>query len=324
MDAARSGGGFTQVHVSGLPADCEDAVVEAALRRVVVAATRRRSAGFPATEDASREVAESAPADGVLAGDDAAGAASAEVTESAPGASKVAEIEASEVVPEQAEALAEDAAKEDSTVEESPAGAEEPVPQAAEGESAARREDAVPAADAVGQADQTGVAGTTSRSVDGEGENVFDDDALAEAFVSCVVVRQKDTGACKGYCFLTFASGSEADAALPVLDGAEFQGVQLQAQPSRPKERHARPSDPVEQLNDLRCRRQRYQAVSKRAQYGHLSVSGQTRSDKTLDGGHAARNEKGRLTGVSGTRGGKTKVLDEKSCKRNSGFARNF
>lgn len=129
------------------------------------------------------------------------------------------------------------------------------------------------------------------------------------AFVSCVVVRNKDTQECKGYCFLTFETAEQAEAAIAVLNaGVEIAGERVSAQLSKPKERHAKPKDPSQEIGDLRLRRARYQCVGKKAQYGHYDPEcGQ----KKVNHDRPERNSAGRENVIAGTRGGKPLVLDE-------------
>merc|ERR1712151_955971 len=97
-------------------------------------------------------------------------------------------------------------------------------------------------------------------------------------FLSCVVVRNKDTGACKGYCFLTFSSECEAAEAVVALSSdVEVAGCIVQVQPSRPKPKSVK-EGPKEDLHDLRIRRQRFQPVSLQAQRGHATCSDKTKN----------------------------------------------
>lgn len=100
------------------------------------------------------------------------------------------------------------------------------------------------------------------------------DSTFAKTFLTCTVLRNKETGACKGYCFLAFSSRSAAEAAMHTLNaGVEVAGAKVKAQISQPKERQAKPKDAGEDLHDLRLRRQRYQPPSKHAIRGHATCS---------------------------------------------------
>lgn len=220
--------GFTQVHVSGLPTDCEDDAVEAKLRHVLVDARRRAAA--------VQEVEPEANVDNVP--------------------DSVADVEA---MPAETEA---------------------------------------------------------------EGASSLD---FADAFVSCAVVRNKDTLACKGYCFLAFTSLAQAEAAVQTLNegvgaGVEVCGAQVEAQLSVPKAAKLKPEPakaPPKQ-RDLRIGRKRYPAVSKHAQYGHENVS----SGRDSGGGNTkTRNSAGRLQGVAGTRDGRPVDDDASKCSTRSGFS---
>lgn len=216
--------GFTQVHVSGLPADCEDDAVEAKLRQVL-----QDAHGRTATLEAKRGVS----ADG-------------------------------EVTPREADSATTEA-------------------EAERQKSASHCED--------------------------------------DVFVSCAVVRNKDTLACKGYCFLAFNTSAQAEAAVQTLNGGvEVAGAQVQAQLSIPKAAKLKP-DPAKtkqvELNDLRLRRKRYTGVSKHASYGHEGCS----SGRVEGGGNTkTRNSAGRLQGVAGTRDGRPVHDDASKCSSRSGF----
>lgn len=100
----------------------------------------------------------------------------------------------------------------------------------------------------------------------GEDSPIADEELrLLAAFVTCVVVRNKDTQECKGYCFLTFETASEAERAIDVLNsGVDIVGARVSAQISLPKERHAKPKDPSQDIGDLRLRRARYQCLARK------------------------------------------------------------
>jgi len=254
---------YVQVHVSGLEPDCEDATVDAALRRLIAAGPRLESPSAPGAGTLEVQTGIEEP------GAAATGVAPSEVRSDAD--------TGLEAKPQETESLTEAAAEADA-------------------------------------------------NTDVELAAIMQELAVQEAFVNCVVVRNKDTSECKGYCFLTFATPEQAEAAIAVLNaggGASVPGgPQLYAQLSKPKDRFAKAKDPNEALNDLKIRRTRYPAVSKKAQYGHFSHHRQNKADRSdIDGtlgGHAQRNSAGRITGVTGTRGGKPVVSDEKRCKSNT------
>lgn len=147
----------------------------------------------------------------------------------------------------------------------------------------------------------------------GEDSPIADEELrLLAAFVTCVVVRNKDTQECKGYCFLTFETASEAERAIDVLNsGVDIVGARVSAQISLPKERHAKPKDPSQDIGDLRLRRARYACVGKKAQYGHLDPSNGQKKYTPQEAERPDRNSAGRQNLLAGTRGGKPLVLDE-------------
>lgn len=139
-----------------------------------------------------------------------------------------------------------------------------------------------------------------------------DREAVHAAFLSCAVVRSKDTGECKGYCFLTFEVAAQAEAAIRVLNaGVEVAGAEVRAQLSRPKERHTKTVRPAEDLHDLRIHRQRYAGASKKKQHGHLSCSNKSST---------VTRWTGEINAAAGTRGGKPLVLDDSKSSSRSGF----
>eukprot|EP00929_Paragymnodinium_shiwhaense_P046688 TRINITY_DN23759_c0_g1_i1.p1 TRINITY_DN23759_c0_g1~~TRINITY_DN23759_c0_g1_i1.p1 ORF type:complete len:308 (+),score=112.97 TRINITY_DN23759_c0_g1_i1:51-974(+) len=281
---AHAGGGFLQVHVSGLPADCEDAEVETQLRQVI-AGTRRPCQRSPATqpEAAAEEAAPAEPPEEASAKDDtsssAVAAASAEAAAAATAAAGSAQMAESKTCGEDAQG------------EEEAADAEQKE-----------------------EADASAAPDAEVEAPAGNEDEVEAELREAAAFVSCVVVRHKDTAECKGYCFLTFLTGEEAEAAIVLLNaegGVEILGQPVQAQLSVPKDRKKQTKE--EELNDLRCRRQRYQAVGKKAQHGHF-----------CNGAGPGRNEAGRVTGITGTRGGnqlkEISRIEAQSGKSNTSF----
>jgi len=151
-----------------------------------------------------------------------------------------------------------------------------------------------------------------------EGPTQEDDGELRadEAFISCAVVRQKDSLQCKGYCFLTFENQARAEEAILTLNaGVEVAGSAVVAQLSQPKQRHGKPKDAVARGgqgdHDLRLRRKRYQPASKHAIYGHATCS---------DKSSTVVRTTGRVNYVGGTRGGKALILDDGRCSSRSGF----
>lgn len=237
--------GFTQVHVSGLPEDCDDDAVEERLTRILLEYRMLVSEG-----DAAH------PADAADAADAAAAAP--------------AEGERDNAVEDASETL-----------------------QALHAEVAVTAE--VPHA----QHDAT-----ISASFD-------------VAFVSCSVVRNKQTLACKGYCFLGFASREEALAAVECLNrGVEVAGCQVRAQLSAPKV-GKKPENEEEHISDLRLRRKRYGGISKHAGHGHQSAS----SGRNSAGENTkTRNASGRLQVAAGTRDGRVVKTDDSKCSSRSGI----
>jgi len=237
--------GFTQVHVSGLPADCDDETVETKLRQALLDSRRRRAAA--AADEATKVV----------------------------GTCEVAEPEACDAAAEEGKDLS------------------------------------TGTGSMLATADAAAEAGEASDDLADAGEGIF---------ISCAVVRHKDTLACKGYCFLSFKTLPDAEEAVQCLnEGVEVAGMEVKAQLSQPKaSKTKQPKAQAEQeLHDLRIGRRRYQCVSKRAQYGHLTVS-----SGRDEGGSATlrRNAHGRISGVAGTRGGKEVQFDDSKCSSRSGF----
>ncbi|CAE8686665.1 unnamed protein product, partial [Polarella glacialis] len=231
----------TKVHVSGLPADCEDDAVEAKLRQVLQDCVRRAAAAEAEFAASANQVADS-----------------------------VADVE---VLPEEA--------------------------------------DSATKAEAEAEVEAEADADMITESPDDD----------AEVFVSCAVVRNKDTLVCKGYCFLAFTSLVQAEEAVEFLNGGvEVAGVQVSAQLSFPKAAKTKQEKVVpqeEELHDLRLRRKRYQGTGKHAQYGHEAAS-----SGTVEGGGntKTRNSIGRLQGIAGTRDGRPVLLDDSKCSSRSGF----
>mmetsp|Transcript_21007 Transcript_21007/g.45783 ORF Transcript_21007/g.45783 Transcript_21007/m.45783 type:complete len:177 (-) Transcript_21007:15-545(-) len=98
--------------------------------------------------------------------------------------------------------------------------------------------------------------------------------ALAEAqeeelprpdnLLDCRVVRKKDTGECKGYCFLSFFRKTEAEDAIARLNaGASVAGAPIQAQLSQQQRPKSAAKAPGEELHDLRIGRRNFQSVRK-------------------------------------------------------------
>jgi RNA recognition motif-containing protein len=297
------GGGFTQVHVSGLLPDCDDAELEAALRRLLVDAKSRTSgssvtgAEAPAAETDALQGLPMPEAESPQAGTEDESHGTLVVAEVDADPRRDLEVQADE----KTSGIVSEGTVPADTRDREPADATGSDTEAAQEE---------PEEDAAGAEDEL---------------------ALLEAMVSCTVVRHKETFECKGYCFLTFASPEEAQAAILALNGASApRAPELSAQISQPKERFAPKKDPYEHLNDLRIRRQRYPGLSKKAQYGHFNNPGARKVD--ADGGESGppkRNAAGRLTGVSGTRSGnrggdrggnKGTLQHATDAKKNSGF----
>jgi len=143
------------------------------------------------------------------------------------------------------------------------------------------------------------------------------DDEQDEPFVTCVVVRNKETFACKGYCFLGFPSSESAEKAMMVLNsGVIVCGSTVQAQVSQPKDRFAKKTE--EDDHDLRLRRQRYQVGSKKKQHGHVTCSRNTITGKV---NVTIATNTGAMNAVVGTRGGKLEVFENDKKSTLSGFA---
>lgn len=80
------------------------------------------------------------------------------------------------------------------------------------------------------------------------------------------VMRDNNTGACRGYCFLSFLSLAQAEAAVSVVNdgGTHMAGSLLTAQLSAPKKQgNAKPKGVQEDLHDLQRRRKTYQSQPK-------------------------------------------------------------
>jgi len=260
VDIVMEADGFTQLHVSGLPADCEDADVEAALRR----ALSKRQLEGPSTSTESS------------IGGTAANAveAATDVDTKVTGECR----KTPEIVAEEAE---------ESQALQKPKEAEKPLETAAEEAGQLPRGTENTAA-SNGDSPQQEVV---QFSV--QGDAPFD----ADLFTSCVVVRNKDTNVCKGYCFLGFHSLKTAEEAMLVINaGVTVAGSQVQAQISQPKQKHAKKKESNDDLGDLRLRRQRYPAASKKAMRGHVTCS-DTSANVTA--------KTGRINASAGTRGGK-------------------
>jgi hypothetical protein len=301
MDAY--GSGHVQVHVSGLPAECVDTEVDATLRRIVSGTQPAQAASQPTAGVAAER-----------------GSTNAE-------AEVEASLEAARTEPEQQEEQTDRVAEQEDAVGSSMSSA---VLKAAEDGSGDRR----PAADEAEAEAAVGLVGVEANEVEEAAQEDAVDEATAienemkelAAFVSCAVVRSKDTLECKGYCFLTFENLAKAEAALELLNAevpVNVCGREVQAQLSRPKERRGGASAQKEEhMSDLRLRRALYQAVSKKAQYGHFDATAQKLADEAK-GGSCARNSAGRKVGITGTRGGyqlKDTQRQEDAFKRNSGF----
>jgi len=233
--------GFTQVHVSGLPPDCEDDAVEAKVRQVLSDSCQR-----------SEEIA-------------AAAAAAAEAQR--------------------------DTGAEDGDASAPPEAS--PTPSEPEW--------------AIDSGEAPKDVGSNFRA--------------ALLTMTCSVVRNKDTLECKGYCFVGFETLLAAEEAVWILNehGVEVAGGEVKAQLSQPKDAKIKQpkTKPEPELHDLRIRRQRYAAISKRAMYGHL-----TQSSGNDEGGAAnlKRNQAGRISGVAGTRTGKLAEYEDSKCSSRSGF----
>jgi len=264
--------GFRHLHVSGLPAECEDAEVEAALRSALLRPNR------PAGKEASP--AEEPASDGAEAPAGGDESKAADATDASQPTEKA----------EVAEARADDAsAPNDSTSEAKASGG-----YVAEDPPAAQTETAPDAAEEAAEA-----------SAEEEEEE--------DPFVTCTVVRNKDTGACKGYCFLGFPSLADAEKAKEVINkGTIVAGSQVTAEVSQPKERHAKPKDPDEIATDLRLRRCRYNMGSKKKRHGHVTCSDKSKNIATKTGA---------INALVGTRGEKQPVFDDAKVSSKSGFA---
>lgn len=277
---------FTQIHVSGLPSDCDDAEVEAALRKLCALARH------------------------------------------GPSGSSSSSTAAPPTAPEEAEALQtrpEQAIESDPSVSLSTAGEQRPDAQTCQAEQLAglsRDEPGQEAGEEAEGGDDGGTGGDEGEEQTeqaAEAEEAEDVSEYLDGYCGCVVVRDKNTGSCKGYCFLTVVVAEEANTIIDILnEGSEICGAQVTAQLSRPKERGPKveKKEVVEDLPDLRFRRKRYAAVGcKKAQMGHMSCSDKSKTmTKTT----------GRVDAIAGTRGGKPLVLDDGKCSSRSGFKTAF
>lgn len=261
---------FTQIHISGLPTDCEDAEVESALRRLCAfarhGANAERSGNGSADEIPEVQKHNQHPA---------------EENERNPCNDRVEEV------PDEHHAGNGCAEIEERT------GDLDQHQSEVECEAACREQ--------------------AEAEILGDPE---DEEEYLDGFCGCVVVRDKHTYQCKGYCFLTVVASEEADHIIRILnDGSEICGAKVTAQVAKPKDRGGKPEKEVE-LPDLRVRRKRYAATGcKKAQMGHMSCSDKSKTmTKTT----------GRVDNVAGTRGGKTLVLDEGKYSSRSGFQTAF
>jgi len=253
--------GFTQVHVSGLPPDCEDDAVEAKIRQVLSDSCQRSEEIAAAAAAAAEAQRDTGAEDG-----DASAPPEASPTPSGPGA-------------------------EDGDASSPPEAS--PTPSEPEW--------------AIDSGEAPNDVGSNFRA--------------ALLTMTCSVVRNKDTLECKGYCFVGFETLLAAEEAVWILNehGVEVAGGEVKAQLSQPKDAKIKQpkTKPEPELHDLRIRRQRYAAISKRAMYGHL-----TQSSGNDEGGTAnlKRNQAGRISGVAGTRTGKLAEYEDSKCSSRSGF----
>jgi len=281
--------GFTHLHVSGLPADCSDADVEVTLC-MALSALQPDPAGAEAFHDGdgAEEVQEqelhwSCPRCDEVNKDTAVLCylcGNKRPEEQAEPAGGNAGYCAAEKQPEAGSA-------ETQTDEASLLGA--PDEQALQKERAAAQR----AANASLLEEQLlllkGAAGTepvkSEVCVQEESPTAPTLDGVVAPFISCTVVRNKDTGACKGYCFLGFTLKEVATEAMEILNqGVEVAGRPVMAQVSQPKERHAQKKE--EELGDMRLRRQRFEGsgCSKKKFLGHFSCSDKTKTVATRTG----------------------------------------
>lgn len=283
------GAGFTHLHVSGLPTTgmVFDAMVEASLRRSLLNARTEKD----------KEVDTSG---GGYPGGDAEPPAVVELTP----------------VPDEAEGC-EDASTEQPAAEA--ANASEVAASIEPAEDPAEAEVASPGAEEVPEAAQLIDAAAQDASEEEPAAEEATDDVLdAEPFVSCTVMRNKETNACKGYCFLGFSSMFMAEIAMEIINaGVKVSGCPLTAQISEPKDRFKKATE--EDLHDLRIRRNRYQVGSKKKQHGHVTCS-DTKATITVS--------TGRINAAAGTRGGKVghnnnrlEVFENDKKSSMSGFA---
>jgi len=101
--------------------------------------------------------------------------------------------------------------------------------------------------------------------------------ALGDAMLSCRVVRDRQTGTCRGFCFVTFADQDSATAALPVLNSAILPpelGATITAQLSVPKPQKSKSA--AANFPDLRLRNKRTPSRTKHPQ--SITCSDQKRS----------------------------------------------
>lgn len=296
--------GFTHLHVSGLPPDCDDAAVEAELRCALCKEKRKKQdadASPPVNIREADHSAEKEAAVGESASEEHQRLEKAAVVEGMPLEKDAAK--------DQHEAVA-DATEEPAEV----------VKPATLHSQASEEAVCTVAADA---ALVSALAACTldadrirEEAVVAEQEEELEE--TEDPFTTCTVVRNKDTNACKGYCFLGFKTFVDAEKAMHILNaGVTVADSQIKAQISQPKERHAKAKDPTEDIGDLRLRRQRFQAngASKKKKMGHVTCS-----DKTARIVTSGRQHAGQINAVSGTRGGKIYSEDLKMSSR-SGFA---
>eukprot|EP00747_Dinoflagellata_sp_TGD_P165719 gnl/TRDRNA2_/TRDRNA2_187413_c0_seq1.p1 gnl/TRDRNA2_/TRDRNA2_187413_c0~~gnl/TRDRNA2_/TRDRNA2_187413_c0_seq1.p1 ORF type:complete len:208 (+),score=30.42 gnl/TRDRNA2_/TRDRNA2_187413_c0_seq1:43-624(+) len=127
-----------------------------------------------------------------------------------------------------------------------------------------------------------------------EQPSATEDARYAANILQCVVVRNKETGECKGYCFLSFQSTAEAEIAMNALNaGVTVAGCEVKAALSKPKERPktAERRTGQEDDRDLPLHRKRYSPAGK-----HDNLH--TCSDKSK-----LRTQNGKMAGPGGTRG---------------------
>ena len=72
---------------------------------------------------------------------------------------------------------------------------------------------------------------------------------LEEAFAQfgeitkCMVITDRETGRSRGFGFVTFADGADADAAIEAMDGADLDGRAVVVNEARPREERPRYND---------------------------------------------------------------------------------